>query len=221
MSKEWNDDSKATLRPDLFRGCKKGAKRALFMPSNTCYCLIEALKQGVITKTTQLVLIERERSRIKELEAKLHELGLTRYKILVKEMEDVTSEEMGILDFAYLDACGMLTRKVQCWIEDVLTQSVTFRSDLCFTFSNADRKNEIKKWDHSVYLFHTSKKTDDNSNDAAITVLDRLGGTRIVQWGRAYKEKSHATPMLTFHLKFGWKQKDTTGKIRTYDLGYA
>ena len=222
--RNWNNPEKRVIRQELFKikKNKRVAKTALFLPSHSCHCIKEALKQGVVDKNTYIVAVERDRELIDRIRTTLDELGFVDYVVLHKDLEKVKTFPIPsrVFDFVYIDTCKGLTRPMQAWIKDVLSLWINYKTTACFTFINADRTGAILGTLTS-YKFSDRYPTNFNAQELVGTTQRLLSHRfkNVCLYGRAYKEQGVHMAMVTFKLGFGWRQKPQSGTV-PYDLGY-
>ena len=223
--KSWSTGPKNVIRTELMKQSRKKsgpAKTALMIPSHTCLCVEEALKQGVIDKNTLILAIEKDPEISLAMVDKLVQLGVN-YQLIHKDLcniRDFSEYGVDVFDFVYLDTCCHLSPRMQEWIENVLPTCTNIHSQVAFTFINSDRGNWYNSTPDCEYRFSKISKTNTNSQRVAYRIK-RLIPSR-VKWGRAYKNGVDDAPMISLLMgRRRYADKKETGSTKTYDLGYV
>lgn len=118
--RNWDFGKKNEARNLALSVIKKAVKTALFFPSDTCLDLIQALKNGLITRKTFLIIVERDEKVIKEIKKFLKKLGFKNYYIHdhksgVYKLNLTAVLKGRKLDFMFFDICGNLRPEVAYW----------------------------------------------------------------------------------------------------------
>jgi len=140
---EWNGDYKNEMRTDLFDQFNTTLpfKCCLMLPAATCLCVKEGIKNGKIDENTFIVAIERDGSKLTELEDTLKEIGIKNYKIFHKKLDQLYKTDIApyTFDLVYLDACGQYTSAIRRVIRDVIFPRCIKNLNFAATFLAAQR----------------------------------------------------------------------------------
>lgn len=119
---------------------RKPHKRVILLPGVEMRCLDEGLENGIFTKTTRFIFIERDGTKAKKIEAGAKERGLRHYflhhdEIYSLQRDMILSELGGPVSFAFLDFCGELKSRDFEWGILQLAKVFEKGADVSFTFA--------------------------------------------------------------------------------------
>jgi len=111
----------------FFLDCGKPAETYLCLPSSTMLDIKVGRDLGVITDSTKIIAVERDKVIAQKIKNKLGD-------VLVGDITDFTFDKP--IDVAYIDLCGQLTADVVCWLN--LHQHM-FNKNFAITLSKVPR----------------------------------------------------------------------------------
>jgi len=116
----WNKPQKGIARGFAMKNERKIYRTYFGMPSHSCLCLKEGLKNGTLTRKTQVVVADNNPKNWVKIERFLHK-NFDNYIFYRGNVEDFPMAQMmqsrgfGKIDFAFFDLCGHFNDKITKW----------------------------------------------------------------------------------------------------------
>lgn len=114
---------------------------SLWMPAAECICIGEAVKLGILDRSSHIIAVEREEPIYRAMVAQLHKFRFDHVLPLHRELSDVQLTDK--LDFVNLDFCGTLTEDVAIWTNIHLTQYLADNCTIVLTCRFGWRNNHF------------------------------------------------------------------------------
>lgn len=199
---------KNEARKVVASSCKKNKASLLVMPGDKGIDIQLLLKHGVPSKNCHWHIIERNKEvhrRFVKLKLPLKNKNTTHY---TQELSTIT--ELPVMDFAWFDLCGNLTKADALWVKKL---KIVPELDLFFTFTNNNRGNKFFA-DCKEALFldfpDAMRKVVRSFDDAPLSVDSKLFPSIATQWQLlrylfpksniscyVYRDES---PMMLYHM---------------------
>lgn len=248
--KAWNDSVKKSIRPSILRNRRQSpAKRALFMPAHTAFCVKEALRQRTIDQDTKLVIVDRDSATLRAGGEKCERMGFNfvqpycgDIKDFLYRADDLFTNREGQFDFAYLDTCSEMTGSFYQSLRQFFRGGNFCRnenSSFAYTFTTACRSihpiDDFFRWcakGMAPFARHGNSSRPQFSNNMrreaicqAITNTVKKAiatdGQRL-SFTSAYKEQGSGYPMMTGRIQFlDWWRGGSVHCKSFLDAGYA
>jgi hypothetical protein len=133
-----------------------GKKVLLFMPGLECADLKLGHKLGLFHPQAQFTLVEQDPKTARKIADYCGEDP--RYNLFVRKLESLYQELPELIDFAYIDLCGAITRNFAKWLPCFFGKLAT-NADVAFTMCLQKRGN-VSYLNELLEQFKTTKPED-------------------------------------------------------------
>jgi hypothetical protein len=172
--------------------------RSLWMPSDECICVKEAIEKGVLDRTSEIIAVERDRAIYSRMLATLGSLGFLRPPRTFN-CELSTVRLPFDLDLVNIDLCGSLTADVVVWAEETLSRHIVEGCTIILTTRFG--------WRNNPFLIHAERRFLNEYRRIAEEVTLEIGS----------RHEKEVVPLLVFMSALHGYVAHTTA-LRYYDF---